>query len=110
MEITQKKINEINILGISGKLDTNTWTQLDQKVTPMIEGGETKFLIDCSQLDYISSAGLRVLLMAAKMLKNKDGKIVISSLKHHIKEVFDIAGFSTIFPISATVEEGIKSF
>jgi anti-sigma B factor antagonist len=110
MEISEKKVNEVNILILTGKLDTNTWPQLEGKIVPMIDSGETKFLIDCTHLDYISSAGLRVLLMAAKKLKNKSGKIVIASLKDHIKEVFDIAGFSTIFPITTTVDEGISSF
>lgn len=110
MKITEKKINEINILAISGKLDTNTWTQLDEKISPMIDGGEIKFIIDFSQLDYISSAGLRVLLMAAKKIKNKNGKIIMTALKDQIKEVFEISGFSTIFPVASSVEEGIKNF
>lgn len=110
MELTLKNTNGINVLGIIGKLDTNTWPQLEEKIIPMIDAGENNFLLDCSQLDYISSAGLRVLLMAAKKLKSKNGKIVIAALKSHIKEVFDIAGFSTIFIVTASVEEGLGSF
>jgi anti-anti-sigma factor len=65
--------------------------------------------VDCSQLDYISSAGLRTLLVAAKRLAPKGGKIALSAPKDLIKEILDIAGFSSIFPIYRTHEDALAA-
>jgi anti-sigma B factor antagonist len=65
-------------------------------------------VIDGEKLDYISSTGLRVLLVAAKRLKAVDGRIVLSSLKPHILEVFEIAGFKSIFPIYGNVDQAAR--
>lgn len=108
MELTVNKKDNINIIGISGKLDTNTWPELEEKLIPIIDSGEKNILIDCSYMDYISSAGLRVLLIAAKKLRAGNGKIVIAAMKAPIRSIFDIAGFTSIFPVSETLSDGIE--
>jgi len=110
MEIREDKRGDIVIVGLKGRLDASTSNRLEERLLALIDGGEKRFVIDFSQLDYISSSGLRVLLMAAKRLRDANGKIVLSSLKDHIKEVFDIAGFSSIFPIFHSQEEAINGF
>ena len=107
MEITEDKKNTIVILGLKGNLNVITANLLEEKFTALIDKGERQLLVDFSQLDYISSAGLRVFLIAAKKLKGIQGKIVLSSLKPQIKEVFDISGFSSIFPMFNSREEAI---
>ncbi len=99
MELIERKNNDVLILETHGKLDSNTSSQLEQKLISEIDGGTSKIIVDCSKLDYISSAGLRVLLVGAKKLKAINGKIVLCSLQDYIKEVFEIAGFTAIFPI-----------
>ena len=110
MEIIQQKSADIVILKLVGKLDSNTSAQLEETVVGLIDAGEKKLLVDGSQLDYISSAGLRVLLMAAKKLKAGGGKIVLAALKDYIIEVFEIAGFNMIFQMFADVAEAEASF
>jgi anti-anti-sigma factor len=110
VEIVQQKSNDIVIIKLIGKLDSNTSAQLEETIIPLIDSGEKKILVDGTQLDYISSAGLRVLLMAAKKLKASGGKIVLSSLKDYIKEVFEIAGFNMIFQIFSDNAEAEASF
>lgn len=110
MEIVQKKNGDITVIQIIGKLDSNTSAEFEKQILALINSGENKFLIDGSKLDYISSAGLRVLLFSAKKLKASGGKIILSSLKDHIREVFDIAGFSAIFPIFETAETAEQNF
>jgi len=110
MEITDSKKDKYTLICLTGKLDTITSPRLEEKLLKIIDNGENNFIFDCSGLDYISSAGLRVLLMGAKKVKVKSGKIVLTALKKHIKEVFDIAGFTAIFPIFETVEQGETSF
>ena len=110
MEVIEKKQDGISIMRLLGRLDSNTSPEFEQKLFATIEDGEKSVIVDFEELDYISSAGLRVLLKAAKELKRSQGKIVLCSMKDYIKEVFEIAGFVSLFPIVPTVGEAIKRF
>jgi anti-sigma B factor antagonist len=110
MDITEQKRGTVVLLQLTGRLDAGTAGKLEEKLVGLITAGEKSFVLDFLHLDYISSAGLRVLLMAAKKLKGLNGRIVLSSLKDHIKEVFDIAGFSAIFPIYDQQDAAVGSF
>jgi anti-sigma B factor antagonist len=109
MEITESKRNGVVILGVQGRLDASNAGVLEEKILGLIAADEKRFVVDCTQLDYISSAGLRVLLVAAKRLTAVSGKISLCSLKEHIKEVFDIAGFSSIFSVYPMLDEAVAS-
>jgi len=110
MEVVEKKQNGICILGLLGRLDSNTSPEFEKKISGVIEDGTRGVIVDFESLDYISSAGLRVLLKAAKELKRSEGKIVLCSMKEYIKEVFEIAGFVSLFPIVSSVGDAIKQF
>jgi anti-sigma B factor antagonist len=107
MEIFETNTNGVVILGVAGRLDASNAPSLEAKLLGLIAGGSQRFVIDCAQLDYISSAGLRTLLVAAKRLNASGGKIVLASLKDQIKEIFDIAGFSSIFHVYRTQDEAL---
>ena len=109
MEIAQEKRGAVDLLTLRGKLDAGTANVLEAKLMAVIAAGGMHLILSCSALDYVSSAGLRVLLMAAKKLKAGNGRILLSSLQPHIREVFDIAGFSTIFPIHETDEAALRT-
>lgn len=109
MELTHLKQNDIHILKISGKLDTNTSQEFEKELMAIVNSGEKKILLDCKDLDYISSAGLRVLLLAAKVIKSSDGKVMLAGLKEHVSQVFEIAGFTGIFPIYQSLNEAVKN-
>ena len=108
MEISERKVGGVCVVGVHGRLDSATSDTLAQRLHHLIDGGERRLVIDGEMLDYISSTGLRVLLVAAKRLKTVDGRIVLSSLKPHILEVFEIAGFKSIFPIYGNAEQATK--
>ncbi|NLV21486.1 MAG: STAS domain-containing protein [Syntrophomonadaceae bacterium] len=110
MHIKDSKKDQATIVMIEGRLDSSNSGMLEKKITALLEAGETNFLFDFTAMDYISSAGLRVLLMAAKKSKANGGRVVLSALTENVKEVFDIAGFSSIFPIFATPGEALGSF
>lgn len=84
-----------------GRLDATTAPALQEKLVGLIDAGNHRMLLDFSGLDYVSSAGLRVVLIAAKRLKAVGGRLALCGMKPHIKEVFDIAGFSTMLSIYA---------
>ncbi|MBQ7740101.1 MAG: STAS domain-containing protein [Eubacterium sp.] len=94
----EKKSEGKNVtLVLSGRLDTSTAPELDAQVTSSIEGTEN-LVFDFAQLDYISSAGLRVLLSALKMM-SKQGSMKITNVSESVREIFDITGFSDILTI-----------
>ncbi|MEJ2102217.1 MAG: STAS domain-containing protein [Desulfobacterales bacterium] len=67
-------------------------------------------IIDFKNLDYISSAGLRVILKAAKALKREDGKIMLCDMQDYVKEVFEIAGFDSFLPIVSKMDDALQAF
>lgn len=110
MEVLEKRQDEICILGLLGRLDSNTSPDFEKKIFEVIDHGTRSVVVDFESLDYISSAGLRVLLKAAKELKRSEGKIVLCSMKDYIMEVFEIAGFVSLFPIVSSVGDAVKEF
>ena len=82
---------------LEGRLDTVTAPQFEIELKKAIEG-ISKLSIDCGKLEYVSSAGLRVLLSAHKIM-TKQGSMVVKNLSDEVKEVFDITGFSDILTI-----------
>ena len=108
MDISEDRTADVVILGLSGKLDATTAKTLEDKILADIEAGERRLVIDLSQLDYVSSSGLRVFLLAAKRLRSRDGNIALCSLKDHVQQVFDLSGFSSILAIYGSRAEGIK--
>ena len=108
MEITEQKSAGVVTLRLSGRLDTTTARAFEDKILGRIESGERHVVIDLAQLDYISSAGLRVIVLAGKRLSATNGKLVLCSLKDRVREVFDIAGFSAIFTIYGSHDDATR--
>ena len=82
----------------------------EKQLFQLIEAGETKILLNFEMLDYISSAGLHVLLESVKRLKAADGELRICSLNDVVGKVFDIAGFMTILKVFGSESEALKGF
>ena len=110
MKLNSSKHGEVNLVQVAGRLDANSSPELEKELVNLLESGEKNFIIDLAELDYISSVGLRVLLMAAKKAKTSNGKVVLNSLREHVLEVFKIAGFTAIFPVFANREEALENF
>jgi len=110
MDIWENRQGTVIILKVQGKLDAATSPLFEERVLPMLEKGEKNFMIDFSSLDYISSAALRRLLVLAKGANRAGGKVVLVSLQSHIREIFDMAGFTQLFPMYASPEEAMRSF
>lgn len=110
MEIIQEKVNDVAIVEIKGRLDVTTASDLEQVFTKLLSENQNKVLVECRELEYISSAGLRVLLNAAKQYNKVSGQIVLAGLSQNVKQVFEISGFTSIFPIYATRDEALKAF
>ena len=110
MPISVKTTNEVKVLEFEGKLDTQTSPDAQDQLTQLIEGGARKVLVNFDTLEYISSAGLRVLLTTAKQLKAVDGELRVCGLNEIVKEVFDISGFMTILRVFGSESEALEDF
>ena len=97
MQIKKTIQNEQATFALSGRLDTTTAPDLEKEVKGCIDGLNT-LIFDVKELDYISSAGLRVLLSAQKVM-NKQGSMIIRNANEVIMEIFEVTGFSDILTI-----------
>jgi anti-sigma B factor antagonist len=93
MEVKQEHTDGVEIFSVKGSLDSNTSPEFEALIYKTLENGQRKLILDLEDLDYISSAGIRVMLKTTKDLKRMDGNIVLCSLQDYVREVFDIAGF-----------------
>ena len=112
MDITTRSQNGVTLVVFAGSLDSNTAPQAQQAIDGMLAAGARKMVVDCTALDYISSAGLRVLLGTAKRLggAGAGSALRLFGLNDTVREVFDISGFSTILAVFATEAAALKGF
>jgi anti-anti-sigma factor len=82
-----------------GRIDSATGPAFEKDVLAQIDDGQRRLLLDFGELQYISSAGLRIVLLAAKKMKTAGGKLALCSLNPQITEVFEISGFARILDI-----------
>lgn len=110
MNITTTEVEGITIAEFEGNLDTNTAPDAEERLGELLEKGVTKILVDFTTLNYISSAGLRVLLVTTKRLGGTGGSLRLCGLNETVDEVFEISGFSTIFSVFGTRDEALDGF
>jgi anti-sigma B factor antagonist len=110
MDVMEKRLEGVLVFSVKGRLDSNTSDAFEKMLLGKVEEGENRFIIDFQELDYISSAGLRVLLKATKELKKTNGQICLCCLRDYIQEVFDMSGFSSFLPIHSDVRSSLKEF
>lgn len=97
MQIDQLKEGSTLTMKVSGRLDTMTAPQLESEITGHLDG-ITEFIMDFTDLEYISSAGLRVLLVTSKMMKGK-GRFVIRNINETVREIFEVTEFLDILTV-----------
>lgn len=98
MEVNILADGEVLILALQGRLDNNTSQQVEETLMARVPG-RPALVLDFAGLEYISSAGLRVMLKIAKQSRADGGKLALCGLAPQVREVFDISGFSTILSI-----------
>ncbi len=108
MVILERAKESVKIVSLVGHLDGMTCGEVQEKLTALVEAGTTQMVLDLSRMDYISSAGLRVLLILQKSLKSKSGEAVFLKVQDSVKEVFNLSGFSALFTFFASEEEALN--
>ena len=84
---------------VSGRLDTPSAVKAQQEIVPLLENADKEITLDCQELEYISSSGLRLFLTLRKEAAAKGGKVIIEHINDDIKKVFMITGFFNLFEI-----------
>lgn len=109
MELEQTKNGDVTTLSLKGRLDAATSAAAQEQILRIIDEGNLKLIVDLAHLGYVSSAGLRIFMTAGKRVKGKNGKMVFCSLQEQTKELFEFAGFTSIFITCATQAEALQS-
>ena len=110
MELTVGEAGAVTIVRIEGNLDTQTSPEAEAQLTRLIEAGARKIVVNFERLAYISSSGLRILLVAAKQLRESGGELRVCGLSDLVREVFGISGFDSILPVSKGEAEALDGF
>ena len=108
MKIHATKEGNAIVVSLKGRLDAVASPEFEASLSDWISKGEHNFLLNLTDLDYISSAGLRSILATSKKLKETQGKIFLTGLHGAVEEVFKISGFLSIFRVFASAEAALK--
>ena len=99
MEFAQEQAGDAVIIRLTGRLDSAAAKPAEDGFNAALTSGTPRLAVDMTKLDYISSAGLRVLLVVAKKVQQAKGKVALFGLSPNVREVFSVSGFDTIFSI-----------
>jgi anti-anti-sigma factor len=109
MDISQERDGDVVIVRLSGRLDSGAASAAEEQLSATLGSDTPRLAIDMSGLAYISSAGLRALLVVAKKVQQSKGKLALSGLGANVREVFDATGFNTIFAIEADAAAAVAA-
>lgn len=107
MNLTKNSIGGFCVVEIEGRIDTTNFNTFEKEITAIIEEGNKNLVLNCANMNYISSSGLRVFLIVQKKLTGLGGKLHLCQMQPTIKEIFDISGFSSIFKIYDTQDNAL---
>ncbi len=109
MDIVERNVADVCVLSLCGRLDAYSAGEVEKRLDSLIEASQIRLVLSLERLDYISSSGLRVFLVAQKKMISLKGKLYLCNLQPAIKEIFAISGFSRIFRIFDTLREGLEA-
>lgn len=108
MEISFSKRHDALIVSVAGRMDGVSAPEFDSKMEELFNQGEKGIVLNFERLEYMSSAGLRSILLIAKKAKAAGGKVSCCALQHMVKKVFDLAGFAGMIPVFDSLEDALN--
>ena len=99
MEIVTRDYKRSNIIRVTGRVDASTYNKLESTLKAYIDTGRTLIVLEMDGTDFLGSAGVRVLISAQKALKPRGGKLVIAQPSERVKDVLELAGLESLFPV-----------
>lgn len=110
MELKTETRGNALVLAVSGSLDALTAPELGDAISTQLRDGNTNLVADLSELDYTSSAGLRVMLNGVKEARQKGGDLRLAAIQPNVKKVLDLSGFMSIMKTFPDVDGAVASF
>jgi anti-sigma B factor antagonist len=110
MDITTIEYGAVTVLGLKGSLDATTAEQADEQIAAEFNNERHKLVVDMSEIEFLSSAGLRTLLGAVQIARPAGGDVRLAAGRDNIKRVLDFSGFTKIMAYFDSVEEAVGSF
>lgn len=111
MDLAPRRLANVVVLSLAGRIDHSRSDALRAALEPHLaacSAEQDRLVLDLSQLEYVSSAGLRVLMLAQKQVKLRDGTLVVAALQPMVKEIFEISRFSVIFEVHSSVRVALE--
>lgn len=99
MKISEERTGNVVVVRTDGRIDMGSSPELEQSIRGLLDSGASRLVVDLTGTDYISSAGLRVLLMAVKALRGSGGKMALAGLNPSVRHILQLAGFLAIFTV-----------
>ena len=109
MEISRTEEKGIVVVAIKGRLDAESTPEAEKFIMDILAADQSRLIFDLSDLEYLSSGGLRIVLAASKDTRQKGGQLVLCCLNEYVKEIFEVSGFHSIIPIVDSVKSGIQA-
>jgi anti-sigma B factor antagonist len=110
IKITERKVDNINIISLEGKIDAMSTGEVEKKFNELIDSGNKYLVVNFSGTDYINSSGLRIMLSSLKKLRNVRGDLKMACAKPMVKQVFSMAGFTTLFEFYDVEQDAVSRF
>ncbi|MDL1896359.1 STAS domain-containing protein [Anaerolineae bacterium CFX7] len=110
MDLKTDKRDDVAVLAVSGSLDALSAPELADTISSQLDAGSVKLVADLAQLDYTSSAGLRVLLNGVKAARQKGGDLRLAAVQPNVKKVLDLSGFMSIMKSFPDVAAAVASY
>lgn len=107
METLVEKVGDVQILHLRGRLDLTASYEFGALLDGIIKGGATKIVMDCRELQYVSSSGLGAFISGGKKL-GPAGKLVFAALNHHVQDLFEMSGIANLFPTYGSKEDALQ--
>lgn len=107
LRLNEEIAGDATVLQVQGRVDSNTSKQFGERLTELLEAGARRVVIDLGQLLYISSAGFRILLIAARLADSRGAGLALCNLSPDVRRLFDLGQFSQLFPIFASRDEAV---
>lgn len=105
MEAQVEEKGDVVVVRIDGRLDAATSPQLEKRINSIIDSGHFKIILNFANVEYLSSAGMRLMLAISKKLKNLEGKVVVCNMHEEVMEVIKMAGFQNVIEIYPSEDE-----
>ena len=110
MQIATRKVYDVQVVDLTGSLDSHSAGDIGDRLTAIAQGPDKHVVLNLAQVEFVSSAGLRIILRAAKLLQNGHGELKICSAKAAVKDVMEISGFDSLLKIYDTEKDAFAAF